>query len=270
MADTPVPYVPYRLERTIEVPASLQDAWYSIATGEGITAWMLPASVDEFVGGRTYLNVDEVGGADSPGIVRAWDEPSYFVYEEYWATLAGKDQSRVTPLVNEFFLTTTDRDTRVIRVVTSAFGQGEAWERHFFEINMELGWGPLFEQLRLFLTHFPGERGARMFDHMAVSQASPTSAMATVLRSLGVDREGRQVKLHGFKGEVALLSDVHAVVLLDSPVHGMLSLQTFPDENTGAFIRMACHLYGAEAESHVKRESPVWGQWLKDLFPAAP
>jgi uncharacterized protein YndB with AHSA1/START domain len=45
-----------RIELEIEVPGTPEQVWQAIATGQGITAWFVPARVEEQVGGVIELD----------------------------------------------------------------------------------------------------------------------------------------------------------------------------------------------------------------------
>src|SRR3712207_8552908 len=44
----------------------------------------------------------------------------------------------------------------VVRVTSSGFGTGAAWESEFWD-DMGTQWKPFFDNLRLYLAHFPGQ-----------------------------------------------------------------------------------------------------------------
>ena len=69
------------IELEVEVPGTPEQVWEAIATGPGITAWFVPAEVDEREGGSVALDIMGNGMAPS-GVVTAWDPPRRFVYEE--------------------------------------------------------------------------------------------------------------------------------------------------------------------------------------------
>ena len=69
------------------------------------------------------------------------------------------------------------------------------WEQEFFE-DMRHGWLPYFEQLRLYLSHFPGQRATTF----TVTHEVPGDTAAVRrggARSLGGERPGDRVELHG-------------------------------------------------------------------------
>ena len=78
---TPNEDTPRSIELEVEVPGTPEEVWEAIATGPGITAWFVPAQVEEREGGS--LSLDIMGkGMEAAGVVTAWDPPRRFVYEE--------------------------------------------------------------------------------------------------------------------------------------------------------------------------------------------
>ena len=95
----------------------------------------------------------------SEGTVTGWDPPAASCTRSRTGpTLTGHDDAAVTPLVTEFLVEAKSGGTCVVRVVTSAFGTGADWEQEFFD-DMMSSWAPFFDNLRLYLTHFPGQQG---------------------------------------------------------------------------------------------------------------
>ena len=153
---TTTPDVPLRMELTFELPGTPEQVWDAIATANGISSWMLPTELEERQGGRVVFHMGE--DLASEGTVTGWDPPRRLVYEEPgWSALAGHADAPVTPLVSEFLVEARSGGSCVLRVVTSGFGTGAEWEREFFT-DMERYWAPAFDLLRLYLTHFPGQR----------------------------------------------------------------------------------------------------------------
>ena len=148
------PDVPLRIELVYELPGTAEQVWDAIATARGISAWFLPTEVDEREGGAVLFHMGE---DDSPGTITGWEPPGRFAYvEPDWADLTKKDTGPVTPLATEFLVEAQSGGTCVVRIVSSAFGTSEDWEQEFFD-EMEKGWKPFFEHLRVYLTYFPGQ-----------------------------------------------------------------------------------------------------------------
>src|SRR4029078_873903 len=51
--------------------------------------------------------------------------------------------------------------TCIVRVTSSGFGTGAAWESEFWD-DMGLNWMPFFDNLRLYLSHFPGQEATQL------------------------------------------------------------------------------------------------------------
>ena len=49
------------VEAEVEVPGSPEEVWQAIATGDGISAWFVPTTSDERVGGRTVSSFGAPG-----------------------------------------------------------------------------------------------------------------------------------------------------------------------------------------------------------------
>ena len=148
------PNVPYRLEFSVEVPGTPEQVWQAIATAKGMSAWFLPTEMEEREGGSLHFTMGPEMGSD--GQVTGWDPPRRLVYEEDWAALMGKDPDALSPLTSEFLVEAQSGGTCVVRVTSSGFGTGADWESEFWD---ELGpnWMPFFDNLRLYLAHFPGQ-----------------------------------------------------------------------------------------------------------------
>ncbi len=188
----------------------------------------------------------------SEGTVTGWDPPRRLVYEEpAWAALAGKDPATVTPLVSEFLVEATSGGTCVVCVVSGAFGSGADWEREFFD-EMSTGWAPMFDLLRLYLGHFPGQRVATL-EASADLPASPEAAMAAVRAALGVEGAGQTLDVRGAKAQVARGLAPAAPDRTGSRDARLLRLGA--GENT-ATVRVAGYLFADDAAAYVERETP--------------
>lgn len=254
------PDVPLRFEFSIEVPGTPAQVWDAIATANGISSWMMPTELEEREGGAVAFHMGPE--VSSEGTVTGWDPPRRLVYEEpAWAALAGKDPATVTPLVSEFLVEATSGGTCVVRVVSSAFGSGADWEREFFD-EMGTGWAPMFDLLRLYLAHFPGQRVTTL-EAGADLPATPEAAMAAVRAALGVEEAGQTLDVRGAKAQVERVDTL--LLRLTGPVPGMLAFFAWPAPDNKATVRVAGHLFADDAAAYVERETPQWQAWLAAL-----
>jgi uncharacterized protein YndB with AHSA1/START domain len=259
------PNVPLQMEITLELPNSAEEVWEAIATANGISSWFMPTEMDERVGGRVVFHMGETS---SEGIVTSWDPPHRIVYEEpNWADLTGHEGASVTPLVTEFLVEAQSGGSCVVRVVSSAFGTGAEWEREFFA-EMEKGWRPSFENLRLYLARFPGQR----VTSMSVDTQLPGDAdavWATVRAQLGATEVGDPIDAQGVRGRVERITAAEGlndlVVSIDHPVTGFLGIRTYDMGNGKSLVQLEGYLFSDDAATYVERERAGWKQWLEGL-----
>lgn len=251
------PDVPHRFELELEVPATAEQVWHAIASEEGISAWMMPAEVEPRVGGAVafHMGPDEM----SHGRVTAFEPGRRFAYEEDWATLIGQPDADVTPLLTEFLVEARSGGTCVVRVVTSAFGTGADWEGEFWD-EMETGWAPMLDNLRLYLTHFPGQRVSPLWVGSTFA-AAPEAAVAAVRSELGVSGPGDAVDTRGLAGAVERSIDRHFLLRIERPVPGLISVYSFGAED-GSAVHIKGYLFSEGAPAYVEAERAAWQAWL--------
>jgi len=260
------PNVPLRLEMTFELPGTPEQLWEAIATANGINSWFMPTDLEERAGGSI---VTHMGETSSPGTVTGWDPPLRFAYEEpEWATMAGHEGESVTPLATEFLIEARSGATCVLRVVSSAFGTGADWEQEFFE-EMEKGWRPFFDRLRLYLAHFPGQRATQLeVSHTVKGRAGPV--FAAMRQALGLAEVGQSLEARGLIGTVQRLGNEDALVRVTDPVPGFLAFAAWDSSEDEASAVVQAQLFSEDAPAVVERERPGWQEWLQTLaVPAA-
>ncbi len=254
------PDVPHRFELELVVPGSPEQVWHAIASGEGISAWMMPADVEPRPGG--YVEFHMGPEASSRGRVTAFEPQRRIEYEEDWAALVGREGADVTPLVTEFLVEARSGGTCVVRVVTSAFGTGADWENEFWE-EMNTGWAPILDNLRLYLTHFPGQRASTIWAGTTFT-ASPEASIAAVRDALSVEAIGDAVATQGIRGHLERSIARHFLVRVDEPVPGYLSFYAFGADD-GSGVHLQGFLFSDEAPAYVEREQPRWQTWIEGV-----
>ena len=153
-----------------------------------------------------------------------------------------------------------------MRVVSSAFGTGADWEQEFFD-EMEKGWTPFFEHLRLYLTHFPGQRVTSLSADADVTGA-PGPVSDAMRQGLGVETVGQAVDVRGLSGRVERMGDTDVLVRVTDPVPGLLALFAYDKGDGVSTARIEGYLFSDEAAEFVARERPGWQDWLQNLAPA--
>ena len=255
------PNVPYRLEFSVEVPGTPEQVWEAIATAKGMSAWFLPTEIEERVGGSVHFSMGPEMGSD--GRVTGWEPPRRIVYEEDWAALMGKDPDALSPLTSEFLVEAQSGGTCVVHVTSSGFGIGADWESEFWD-EMGANWMPFFDNLRLYLSHFPGQEATQL-EVTASHRGEAEALWSTMHGALGLREEGSTVEVRGTTGTVERVGERQTLVRLTSPVPGMLSLFAFGEGDGKATAGVRAYLFSPDAEDYVRREEPAWQTWLQEL-----
>jgi uncharacterized protein YndB with AHSA1/START domain len=256
------PHVPLRLDLAFELPGTPEQVWDAIATADGISSWFIATELDERVGGVIRMIMGPE--AESVGTVTGWEPPRRFAYvEPDWASLAGHERAEVTPLATEFVVEAQSGGTCVVRVVSSAFGTGAEWEREFFA-DMERGWVPFFENLRVYLTHFPGQAATTMRVSADLPGAA-RAAMAAVGDALGAGQVGQPAEVRGLPGTIEAISEMAVVVRLTEPARGYLMFSAYDTGRSSSRIGLEGYLFSADAADYIAREEPSWREWLQSL-----
>jgi uncharacterized protein YndB with AHSA1/START domain len=173
-----------------EVPGTPEQVWQAIATGPGISSWFVPTRVEEREGGAVAFQLG--GGMESSGAVTAWEPPRRFAYEERdWSPGA-------PPLATEFLVEARSGDACVVRLVHSLFANSDEWDDQME--GFEAGWPPYFDILRIYLTHFRGQRCSplRLMGTASGSEAEAWDELAAALGLAGaVPGERRETAASG-------------------------------------------------------------------------
>lgn len=255
------PTVPYRLEFSVEVPGSPEQVWHAIATAKGMSAWFLPTEMEERQGGSLHFSMGPEMGSD--GHVTDWDPPHRLVYEEDWAALMGKDPADLSPLTSEFLVQAQSGGTCIVRVTSSGFGTGADWESEFWA-DLGPSWMPFFDNLRLYLSHFPGQEATQL-EATASHPGDAATLWAALRNSLGLGEEGTAVTVRGTSGTVERVSERQALIRLGAPLPGMLTAFTHDAGDGQSTAGIRAYLFSADAADYVQREQPAWQGWLEGL-----
>jgi uncharacterized protein YndB with AHSA1/START domain len=255
------PNVAYRLEFSVEVPGTPEQVWQAIATAGGMSAWFLPTEMEEREGGALHFTMGPEMGSD--GRLTGWHPPHRIAYQEDWAALMGKDPDALSPLTSEFLVEVRSGGTCIVRVTSSGFGTGADWESEWWD-DMGANWMPYFDNLRVYLAHFPGQEATQL-EATATHPCDADALWKTLDDALGLGDEGATVEVRGATGTVERAGERHALVRLTAPVPGMLSVSVygFGDRKAAASVR--AYLFSADAADYARREQPVWQAWLEEL-----
>jgi uncharacterized protein YndB with AHSA1/START domain len=224
----------------IEVPGTPEQVWEAIATGPGIACWFVPAEVEEREGGEIVTHHGPFG--DSKGTVTAWEPPRRFAYEEReWAEGA-------PPWATEILVEARAGGTCLVRLVSGLFSGADEWGEEIG--SSEEGWAVALETLRLYLTHFAGERCSH-------AQASGEGSWSAFADALGVGGAGEGERVDGplFSGVVERTLDEMVLVRDDD---GFVEAYAY-----GTTLTVRSYRFGAAA-SNTAREEPAWRAWMEE------
>ena len=114
-------------------------------------------------------------------------------------------------------------------VTSSGFGTGAAWESEFWD-DMGPDWMPFFDNLRLYLSHFPGQEATQL-EVTASHPGDAESVWAALRDALDLGAEGATVEVRGVTGTVERVGERLALVRLTALVPGMLSVVAYGEGN---------------------------------------
>ena len=253
------------IELEVEVPGTPEQVWDAIATGPGITAWFVPADVDEREGGKVSLDV--MGkGMEEAGEVTAWDPPRRFVYEEPFGTAR---------LATEWLVEARSGGTCVVRLVNNLFGSAEDWDDQLDDLRE--GWGAYLHNLRLYMSRF---RGRPCSSILVTGNASGSKdgawAALTAALGLGEAAVGRRAAASApdtppLSGTVERVADSkhhrELMLLLEEPAPGVAFVFAF-DYVERVYTTVHTYLFGDEAPAVAARDEPRWRAWMENRFPS--
>src|SRR3954471_15133445 len=138
----------------IEVPGTPEEVWQAIATGPGISSWMVPTEFEEQGGKPVAVKMNFGPGMEFRSPVTAW-EPL-----RKWASRSDGFTPGSPPSANEWSVEARGGGVCIVRVVQSLFADTDDWDD-----QLEAGsaaWIAFFRTLRIYLTHFRGQRSTIM------------------------------------------------------------------------------------------------------------
>ncbi len=250
----------------IEVPGTPEEVWQAIATGPGISSWFVPAEFEMRDGKPVAVKLDFGPGMESSSAVTTWDPP-----RKYGAEAPGWAPG--SPIIaDEWSVEARAGGTCIVRVVHSLFASTDDWDNQLE--GSESGWPGFFRILKIYLTHFRGQRSA-MMQWMAPAAGTEAEAWETLNAALGLKGVSAGQRWNAPAGVPALSGVVehvtqkpcNALVRLDKPGPGTAALGAV---NFGgqSMVTLNFYLYGDHAAETVARETPLWEAWIQERFPA--
>src|SRR5437660_545747 len=157
-----------------------------MATGPGISSWFVPTEFEERDGKPVAVTMNFGPGMESRSVITAWDPPRMFAAQ-------GEGWGGSPPIADEWSVEARGGGICVVRVVHSLFASGDDWDNQLE--GWEHGWPGFFRILRLYLTHFRGQRcSASQLGGVDSEPKSKTWAVLTGSLGLAGPTKGQQVR----------------------------------------------------------------------------
>jgi uncharacterized protein YndB with AHSA1/START domain len=252
------------LQVEFEVPGTPEEVWQAIATGPGISSWFVPTEFEERDGKPVAVTLNFGPGMESRSVVTAWDPPRRFAAQ-------GEGWGGSPPIADEWSVEARGGGICVVRVVHSLFASTDDWDNQLE--GTESGWPGFFRILRIYLTHFRGQRSA-MMQWMAPAAGTDAEAWETLTAALGLKGVSAGQRWTAPAGVPALSGVVehvsqrpcNALLRLDKPGPGTAALGAV---NCGGpiMVTLSFYVYGDQAATTVARETPLWQAWIQERFP---
>jgi len=248
----------------VEVPGTPEEVWQAIATGPGISSWFVPTEFEQSDGRPVAVTMNFGPGMVPRNAMTAWDPPRMFAAQ-------GEGWGGSPPIATEWSVEARAGGVCVVRVVHSLFASTDDWDMQLEAT--ESGWPGFFRTLRIYLTHFRGQRSALM-QFVAPVAAPEAQAWETLTAALGVkglsvgQRWTTPVGVPACSGLVEYVSQnpYDALLRLDTPGPGVAALGAF---NCGgpSMVALNFYHYGDQAAETAARETPRWHAWIQEHFP---
>lgn len=250
----------------VEVSGTPDEVWQAIATGPGISSWLVPTRIEERDGQPVALAMDFGLGMESRSTVTSWDPPRKLVREsEGWVPGS-------PPMAHEWSVEAIGGGRCVVRIVQSLFACTDDWDNQLEAA--EYGWPGFLRTLQMYLTHFRGLHATTMkfMSTFAGTEAEAWEALAGGLGVRGLRSGQRWTAPAGapaISGVVEHLTEhpYDALLRLDEPAQGVAALGAF-DCGGQCMVAIGFYLYGDNAAETVDRETPAWEEWMHGRFPA--
>lgn len=253
------------VEVAVEVPGTPQEVWQAIASGPGISSWFVPTVFEDGDGRPAAVTMNFGPGMVARSAVTAWDPPRRFAAQ-------GEGWGGSPPMATEWSVEARAGGVCIVRVVHSLFASTDDWDNQLEAT--ESGWPAFFRTLRIYLTHFRGQRSALM-QFVAPVAAPDAEAWDRLTAALGVKGlvVGQRwttpagVPAQGGVVEYMTQGPYDALLRLDTPGPGVMALGAF---NCGgpSMVALNVYHYGDRAAETAARETPLWQAWMRDHFPA--
>ncbi|CAG0960413.1 hypothetical protein PHYC_00694 [Phycisphaerales bacterium] len=249
----------------VEVPGMPEEVWQAIATEQGISSWLVPAEFEVKSGTPVAVKLNFGPGMEITSPVTVWNPPLK------WASEIQSPIPGAPPMASEWSVEARAGGTCIVRIVQSLFASTDEWDN-----QLEAGtvaWVGFLRTLRIYLTHFRGQRSVQMKWVVPVA-GTEAEAWATAIEALGLNgakvgqRWSSPAGVPAFGGVVEFYTEnpYDALLRIDKPGPGVAALGAF---NCGgpSMVALCFYLYGDHAAATAARETPLWDAWFQKRFP---
>ena len=249
----------------VEVPGTPEEVWQAIATGPGISCWFVPAEFEERDGKPVAVKLSFGPGMQTNSAVTAWEPP------RKWAAQSDGWVPGSPPIANEWSVEARGGGICILRIVQSLFASTDDWDNQLEAAKS--GLPGFLRTLRIYLTHFRGQRSAIMkwMAPVAGTEAKAWEALTAALGLKGLSVGQRCTAAAGVPAlsgvaEYVTQSPYDALLRLDKPGPGVAALGAV---NFGgqSMVALGFYLYGDQADGIVAHETPLWEAWFQERFP---
>ena len=254
------------VQNEFEVHGTPEEVWQAIATGPGISSWLMPAEFEDRDGKPVALKLDFGEGLKPISTVTTWDPP-----RTYAAQSEGLREGS-PPVATEWHIEAQAGGTCVLRIVHSLFASTDDWDDQLEHI--ESGWSAFLVTLRIYLQYFRGQRSTLM-KWMLPFEGTEAEAWETLTAAIGVkglsvgQRWSSPVGVPQASGVVDYNHQGPNDILLrlDQPGPAVMALGTV-DMGNQCMVGMNVYLYGEQGAELAARIKPLWQAWMEARFPA--
>lgn len=249
----------------VEVPGTPEEVWQAIATGSGISSWFMPTEFEVRDGKPVALKVNVGPDMEAISTVTAWEPP------QKWAAKSEGWMPGMPPIAHEWSVEARGGGLCIVRIVQSLFASTDDWDNQLE--SAAHGWPGFLRTLRLYLTHFRGQRSAAK-QWRAPAAGTEAEAWEVLTRAVGLkgsavgQRCTAPAGVPVFSGVVEYFTErpYDALLRLDKPGPGIAALGTY-DMGGQIMVALGIYLYGDQAAGTVARETPLWDAWFQKRFP---
>jgi uncharacterized protein YndB with AHSA1/START domain len=244
------------VEAEVEVPGTPEEVWAAIATGPGVSAWFVPSTSEERVGGIATNNFGP--GMESVATIKEWNPPNSFVAD------TEEEPGRVA---TEWTVEARRGGTCVVRVVHRWFASTDEWDSQFE--GHTYGWLAFFRVLKLYLTHFRGQPSSA-FQLSTFSTVPVPETWQAVINSLEISGDEPGILMTPSAPGIVerRTDDAHPELLLrlNGPAPGTAHLFAM-SMGPQTMLSVRVYLYGDQAADSAEVAKQRWDNWLSETIP---